>query len=49
MSRVRGGLEQVGIDYSKYAGHSFRIRAATTVAAQGIQDSLIKLWVGGRV
>ena len=42
VSQVREALEQVGIEYSKYAGHSFRIGAATTAAARGIQDSLIK-------
>ena len=35
-------LQQIGIDQSKYSGHSFRIGAATTVARTGIQDSLIK-------
>ena len=39
VSQVREALEQVGIEYSKYAGHSFRIGAATTAAAKGIQDS----------
>ena len=42
VSQVREALEQVGIEYSKYAGHSFRIGAATTTAARVIQDSLIK-------
>ena len=48
VSRVREALEQVEIEYSKYAGHSFRIGAATTAAARGIQDSLI-ITMGGWV
>ncbi len=44
---MRGALEAGGIDASKYAGHSFRIGAATTAAMVGIEDSLIK--EGGRV
>ena len=31
-----------GIDTSKYAGYSFRVRAACTAARNGVQDSLIK-------
>ena len=42
VARVREVLQEVGIDQSKYAGHSFRIGAATTAAARGVQDSLIK-------
>ena len=41
VDQVRKVLQEVGIDQSTYSGHSFRIGAATTVAAQGIQDSLI--------
>ena len=39
---MREVLQKVGIDCSKYSGHSFRVGAATTAAAVGIQDSLIK-------
>ena len=35
-------LQKVGLDCSKYLVHSFRIGAATTATAKGIQDSLIK-------
>ena len=40
--KVREALQQIGIDQTKYCGHSFRIGAATTAAKRGIQDSLIK-------
>ena len=39
---VREALEREGLDQEKYCGHSFRIGAATTAAAKGMEDSLIK-------
>ena len=42
VSSLQEVLQKVGIDCSKYSGHSFRIRVATTAAALGIQDLLIK-------
>ena len=42
VDQVRKVLRKVGIDQNAYSGYSFRIGAATTAAAQGIQDSLIK-------
>ena len=33
----------MGIECSKYSGHSFRIGAATTAVAEGILDSLIQM------
>ena len=42
VSAVRSALTMAGINASLYAGHSFRIGAATTAAKRGIQDSLIK-------
>ena len=42
VSSVRGALARAGLDPTKYAGHSFRIGAATTAAAAGIEDSLIQ-------
>ena len=42
VTEVRGGLQKAGIDPSKYSGHSFRIGAATTAAAKGIEDCIIK-------
>ena len=42
IAKVREVLQQIGIDQTKYCGHSFRIGAATTAAKKGIQDSLKK-------
>ena len=43
VAKVREALSASGIDHSKYAGHSFRIGAATTAAQCGIPDSTIQL------
>ena len=42
VSALRGVLQAAGVDQSKYSGHSFRIGAATTAAAKGMEDSIIK-------
>ena len=39
---IRIVLEQSGLDASKYCSHSFRIGAATTAAAKGLEDYLIQ-------
>ena len=39
---VRDALHQAGLVAKDYAGHSFRIGAATTAARKGLQDSLIQ-------
>ena len=42
VSAMHTALTKGGIDPSQYAGHSFRVGAATTAALRGLQDSLIK-------
>ena len=44
VEHLRSSLSAAGIqsDESRYSGHSFRIGAATTATAMGIEDSLIK-------
>ena len=41
VTKVRKVLQQIGMEPKNYAGHSFRIGAATTAVRKGIQDSLI--------
>ena len=41
-STVRDILTKVGIDSTQYSGHSFRIGAASTAAANGVEDSIIQ-------
>ena len=40
---VRAALRKAGVEHEKYSGHSFRIGAATTAAAKGIEDCIIKI------
>ena len=40
---VRDALTRAGVNSSAYAGHSFRIGAATTAAQRGVPDSTIKM------
>ena len=42
IDRVKEGLVKAGVDQKKYCGHSFRIGAATTAAANGVEDCIIK-------
>ena len=43
VASVKGALISAGVDSTKYAGHSFRIGAATTAHLQGIEDATIKM------
>ena len=42
VTALRSALRESGIDADSYAGHSFRIGAATTASQHGLQDSLIQ-------
>ena len=42
LAAIRQDLLEAGYDTSKFAGHSFRIGCATTLAANGVPDHLIQ-------
>ena len=42
MDQVRSALSQAGLTSGEFAGHSFRIGAATAAVAQGLPEALIK-------
>ena len=42
VDQVRKTLALAGVDERNYTGHSFRIWAATTAAAAGVDDSMIQ-------
>ena len=42
VAKTRQLLEETGVNAKEYAGHSFRIGAASTAAACGVEDSLIQ-------
>jgi len=41
-SHIREALQAIGLPESQFAGHSFRIGAATTAASAGLEDSTIR-------
>lgn len=43
MEKVRVALQQASVDPTQFAGHSFRIGAATTAAAHSMSDATIQL------
>ena len=42
-NKIRQSLHGIGVQEGQYAGHSFRIGAATTAAGAGIEDSTIQM------
>ena len=41
VTAVRDALRSAGVQPGLYSGHSFRIGAATTAAARGVEDSVV--------
>ncbi len=42
MTAVKDALDKAGVNPGQYSGHSFRIGAATTAAARGLEDSTVR-------
>ena len=42
VEQIRSILSRIGVPQHHYAGHSFRIGAATTAALAGVEDSTIQ-------
>ena len=42
VTRLRRGLQSAGLDMNQFSGHSLWIEAATSAAAAGVHDHLIK-------
>ena len=42
VARLREVLARAGLDPANFCGHSFRVGAATTAAARGVEDSTIQ-------
>ena len=42
IGKLRGILSSIGLPQGDYAGHSFRIGAATSAAIAGVEDSMIQ-------
>jgi len=43
VARIREALNQAGVSSEHYSGRSFRSRAATTAASQGVAETTIKM------
>ena len=43
VAALKEALSQLGVDHTRFNGHSFRIGAATTAAQKGIDDSTIQM------
>ena len=43
IAQIRECLQAIGLPQHQYAGHSFRIGAATTAALVGTEDSMIQM------
>ena len=39
---MRSALREAGVEAGHYAGHSFRIGAATTAVARGLEESTVQ-------
>ena len=43
VKEIRSALRLTGVDTEHYSGHSFRIGVATSAAAAGVEDAVIKI------